>query len=437
MIILIRNDKLNKKNIIEFIRFIFFLLLLLLIITSSILITYNVMNLKTYSYWLEGFGIVGLVIYIVDKIKNCKFNKYEIFIFILMVLSSLSLFTAMNLQIALFGKINRYEGLFVILTYYIIMLNGIHVKNKKYINIIVCFILFFYLLNIIYGLFQVKLIPRPSFIKIVNSWKYARGFFGNSMFYGSLSTICYPITLMLFLNSKSLGKKMLMFLILILSSLGVVISGAMSVYVTCGFIYLFLLAKWIYELVKKKKNFKFLFSWLLALVIFIASLLFFVSQNKYLKKDFVELGNESQQIMNGNIQSNFGTGRIYIWKNTMNKILENKGLGVGIDNFAIAFKGKLIDTKSGLMVDKAHNDYLQKMLCEGVLAGICYFGFLLFIFLEGLSFDYSSRYYGLYLSFIAYCVHIFFGISVTRVAPIFFIVLGLLISNLKEKNKNL
>jgi len=41
--------------------------------------------------------------------------------------------------------------------------------------------------------------------------------------------------------------------------------------------------------------------------------------------------------------------------------------------------------------------------------------------------------YGIYLSFICYSINIFFTISVTRVAPIYFIILGLA-GGLDEKN---
>ena len=77
--------------------------------------------LKDYSNYLILIGILGLIIYIVSKIKNFKFNKYEIIIIFLMTLSYASLINCLDLNTALFGMINRYEGLFVILTYYILI----------------------------------------------------------------------------------------------------------------------------------------------------------------------------------------------------------------------------------------------------------------------------------------------------------------------------
>lgn len=113
-------------------------------------------------------------------------------------------------------------------------------------------------------------------------------------------------------------------------------------------------------------------------------------------------------------------------------MIENNG--VGIDNYSLAFKPKLKDKKSGLIIDKAHNEYLQKILCEGIISGILYTVFMFYIFLDKSNYNSSSLYFGLFLAFTAYCVQAFFNISVTRVAPFFYIILGLLLHN-KIENK--
>ena len=42
-------------------------------------------------------------------------------------------------------------------------------------------------------------------------------------------------------------------------------------------------------------------------------------------------------LLKGDVKDNFGTGRIYIWKNTLKVVPENMENGVGIDNFYYAF----------------------------------------------------------------------------------------------------
>ena len=163
-----------------------------------------------------------------------------------MILSSLSLINALNLNEALFGRIGRNEGLFVILTYYILILLSMNIKNKKYIYIIITCILLMGFLNIFNGLLQVNIL-KLSFIKVVNSWIYARGFLGNSMFYGSLMSICYPLILGIFIKTDNLVKKVISYILVLIFSLGLIISGSMSSYVAVIFTFLLIILDSIYH----------------------------------------------------------------------------------------------------------------------------------------------------------------------------------------------
>ena len=75
--------------------------------------------------WIN--GELGLVLYISNKIRNFKFNKFEIFILIMILISSLSLITSIDFYTAIVGKSARYEGLLFWLTYYIFMLNAMNI----------------------------------------------------------------------------------------------------------------------------------------------------------------------------------------------------------------------------------------------------------------------------------------------------------------------
>ena len=70
------------------------------------------------------------------------------------------------------------------------------------------------------------------------------------------------------------------------------------------------------------------------------------------------------------------------------------------------------------------------MICEGVITGILYVIFLVLLALN----NYNSKdelYYALFLGFISYSIQAFFGISITRVSPVFFIIIGILMGNKK------
>ena len=384
------------------------------------------MPLKVYSLTLAVIGLFLLVLYIFKKIKEKSFSVYEIFIYTLAFFAVLSTFTAINKENALLGKINRYEGLFCILTYYLIALNTSKIEKKKQKKAIIIFILGIGLINVFYGILQLKIIDVTSFISIKNPTYYASGFIGNSNFYGSLLSICYPIVLGLFLREKNIKKWFLFLGLLLIFSIGNLLSGAMAVFVADILLFAIILIEIIIKLFKNhsKENRFLLYKFILAIIIFVLSVFFINLKTNSLVKDIGKLSNEAVSSAKLEVNESFGTGRILIWKNSLEKIKENFILGVGIDNFREAFDSKLI--VSGAIADKAHNEYLQIMVCEGVPCGIIYIVFLLFIFKNNIN-NKEKIYYICFLGFTSYCIQAFFSISVTRVAPIFFIIMGLLI----------
>ena len=426
-----------KKQVIEFLSFLSIVFVFILMINGSIRVTYSTLSLKDYSMYLYINGAVGLVIYIINKICDFKFNKYEIMIFILAIFSWLSLFTSLDVSTAIFGKINRYEGLLVWFTYYILMLNAMNIKNKKYLHIIVFLIGLYTFSNIFYGLFQVAIFRKPSLFRIISIAQAARGFVGNPMCFGSLTGIFYGLILGLFIKTKVSAKKYILGVILFVANLGVLMSAVMSAMVEVFVINILCLIEIIILIIKKKEDrFLYLFSFILSIFSFILVFTAYSDVNPKMKNDLFKLFGEAGEAINtGEVKDNYGTGRIYIWKNTIEKIKEAPITGFGIDNYRNAFNSQLIDPVSKGIVDKAHNDYLQRALCEGVISGIYFVVFLLIIFFKGIFSKLSPVYYGLLLAFTGYSIQAFFNISVTRVAPVYFIVIGLLLAKLCQEKK--
>ena len=118
------------------------------------------------------------------------------------------------------------------------------------IRMIIGFIITIGLVNIIYGLFQTNIIPLN--IKIQDSWKYARGFQGNSMFFASLMSICYFSIIGILLNSEKKFDWRLAILLLIFT-IGNVISGSMALFCTTILMFLLLIVKELIQI--KYKNF--------------------------------------------------------------------------------------------------------------------------------------------------------------------------------------
>lgn len=418
-----------KNKFIEFSSFLLIILMLILLFISSIRITYNDFSLKSYSEHIIVIGVLGLIVYIVSKIKNFKFSKYEIIIIILSFLACLSLVNAINVDVAIWGMVNRYEGLLVILSYYVLILLASNINSKCYLKIIVTCILIVGIINLIYGFIQKGLINITSFDIINSHYRYATGFNGNHMSFGSLMSLCLPVVLGIYLKSNKLFVNIVCCLLIFAFSIGVILSGTMSIFVGIFVVCMIILIDFIIKLSKRNFNdVKYLFLKFCSLfVICFIALIIGTKFNTDLKNDILSIFNEGSDIINGNVSDEFGTGRIHIWKNTIPKIKDNYLTGIGVDNFYYAFNPPLIDITSGGYVAKAHNDYLQKMLCEGVFSGCVFIVFLLYVFVSSIKKNKNGVHYGLLLAFVCYSVQAFFNISVIRVAPIYFIVIGLLI----------
>ena len=92
---------------------------------------------------------------------------------------------------------------------------------------------------------------------------------------------------------------------------------------------------------------------------------------------------ELHEMMHGNIDDRFGTGRVYIYRNVLERVPSHLLLGTGPDTIGhmdIA-PFQRYDAKRGVMVtariDVAHNEFLNVLACQGVLALGAYLAFAL------------------------------------------------------------
>ena len=425
------KDKLDIAKI-ELISVLAIVLILTIVSVGSILVVYNYLKLKQFSYFLIAMTPIELLLYIINKIKNPKINKKEILIFLLYIFTTLSLIGSNSIRTSIWGFMNRYEGLLVCYSYYSTALLASTIKDDYYKKMIIGFIITIGLINIVYGLLQTNIIPLN--IKVRDSWKYARGFQGNSMFFASLMSICYFFIIGILLNSEKKFDWRLAILLLIFT-IGNVISGSMALFCTTIFIFILLIIK---ELIQIKfKNFS-----KIRFIKIICCILLYILINIYgiyrienYQKDVKDLSNEITSIAKTQkAKDNYGTGRIYIWKEVLKKSKENLLFGVGIDNLYYSFNPPLIDPASGYSVDKAHNDYLQRLLCEGIFSFICYISLLIIIVLNNYKSNDKIKSI-LFLGFFAYITQIFFSISVIRLAPIYWIILGLLMYEEEKKKR--
>lgn len=140
-----------------------------------------------------------------------------------------------------------------------------------------------------------------------------------------------------------------------------------------------------------------------------------------------------------------GSGRAYIWSRSIPLLKDTAIFGVGPDNFVFKFPqndlaGKLNLGNALLIVDKPHNWYLQMAINSGLGAMFC----ILYLYYKtirlylikvkniiNVQLD-QHLFIGLFSSITGYHVAALFNDSVIAVAPVFWILYGLLIASLNN-----
>lgn len=380
-----------------------------------------------------------IVIILLNILKKIKFEKIDILLILLTAFGIIATIFAKSVSISLYGYWMRFEGLLQLLYYYSLLYLSSCILKDKNKNIVINFILIFGLINSIICLIQVFDILK--FIPINNRGiVHGKGLISHFNFYGSYMVLCMGLSLGKFIyENKSYKTWINLFLFLIFYS-SMLVCNTLSATVGLMFIYLFIMIYFTYLLIKKKIC-KYDIIRYIALIVFstIISICMVNSNKTVLNKDIKKLSFQTSEIAKGNFDDSYGTSRMFAWKQTLKVVPKHLLHGVGIDNFVNAFDKHTIYIEHETKIeyfDKAHNEYLQKLITEGMFSIITYLGMLFLIFINSLKKIFKNKNYiiiSLFLAFIGYCIQAFFNISVIEVAPLFWIVCGLLYDRKTKK----
>lgn len=393
---------------------IYLIINILYIFIGSYLRTINELLFSDYSRGYIFLMFINIIAIIVHLIKN-KYQKNGAHICILFIfgLALISTLFARVQRVALLGFQDRYEGLFSI-SYYLTLFILSSFIDKKYKKIIVNCIIFTGIAQTIYALLQVYKVPG-----IYNGHPgCAQGFITNPNFFGTYMVICGCYSIGMFIDEEKIWKKIVYSLTSIVLLIGILLSNASSAGV--GFI-----AALIYIIIyciKKKKITK------LIATIAIISVSIIITTNlgkTDLLNDLSKTAKEATEVAKGNADDEFGSGRMFIWKNTLPIVPKYLLHGAGIDNFYFAFGEEPLQSETGKTVfDKAHNEYLQTLVTQGMFSLISYLGLYAIIVKKGIKHCFEENEVYLILPIIGYLIQAFFNISVIEVAPFFYIALG-------------
>lgn len=413
----IRSKLFNRK--LNILNYVWLIIVLSYIPISGLFILYGKMPLKVYANIFYILNIVSLILCVLNYVAKKKLNSVDLVVLLLIILADVATICSNYRDKSLWGQPGRYEGMFMLITYYVLYILSTFVEKNDKKKIVACILVF--------GVMQVGvgILQQFNLMPIINDGtKYSGGLVGNSNYFSTQNIMWLALSLGLFLFSK----KWWPIVLVIIFSVGLALGGAMSCFVglICVIlsIVIILIVNRKYLDVKKVAK-KFVLTVLLIVASYvIVGTLTDSGIGNDIKGLFIQA---NDIVINKNTDDTYGTFRLYIWKNTLPKVKDYLWTGVGIDCFRYIFKPYLrID---GGIVGKAHNEYLQLIITEGVFALLAYL-ILLFInvfnnYKNSRSKEYDYLDYAILLSVIGYITQAFFNISVIRVAPMFFVLMGL------------
>lgn len=148
---------------------------------------------------------------------------------------------------------------------------------------------------------------------------------------------------------------------------------------------------------------------------------------------------EISRILHGEVQDSFGSSRIRIWRETLSLVPQRPLLGGGPGTVAarlhIEFSRYVAETGKTLrsFVDNAHNNYLTLLADIGIPGLLAYLGMMLLSFVNWVrSADSNSGGLPVGCAVICYWVQDFFGLGLCLVAPMFWLMWGLLTAKMSE-----
>ena len=148
---------------------------------------------------------------------------------------------------------------------------------------------------------------------------------------------------------------------------------------------------------------------------------------------------EIHEILHGNLDDDFGTYRIFLWKRSISLIKDYPIIGTGPDTFAVRFMDKYTQDVAQLgeitINDTAANNYLTILVNIGIIGLVSYLAFLILQLIYAIK---KGNIYSmvLFIAFICFIIQDFFNLWVVITIPIFWVLMSLIFISIKNKCTN-
>jgi O-antigen ligase len=152
---------------------------------------------------------------------------------------------------------------------------------------------------------------------------------------------------------------------------------------------------------------------------------------------------EFHELLHGRWDEDFGTGRLFIWRNVLALVPERPFFGGGPDTLGqrMTVEFQRYDAESGVLyrasIDTAHNEYLNILVNEGVLAFVAYLAaFILFLVIFVKENRHNNMLAICGSAVFCYGIQAFFGMRMCLTAPFFWICWALAAGSYLSYKKN-
>ncbi len=137
-----------------------------------------------------------------------------------------------------------------------------------------------------------------------------------------------------------------------------------------------------------------------------------------------------QILFHGNFNDKFGTNRMFTWKRTIKLVGKHPIFGSGPDSFYNVFNAQYGDEAkeffNGRNLDKAHNEYLQLLVCSGITGLGSFLAFLGTMVVDAFKRAQNNPLLVCCaMGVVCYAVHAFFGYSLPINSPLMWVLFGL------------
>ena len=395
-----------------------------------IIMPFIVVNVSSPRYvlgkllFLYIIGVISIIILIRLRVTEFSIEHKIALVFLLTMLFPSIL--SPQKYVAFFGNIQRNEG-FVMYCIYIllfILASKYFVINKKLLNLILissCIMGIYGVLQF-YGIDPVQ-IWMFGFIKVSDSI----GMIGNRNFFSSYLCIFLFISMAIYIFKG--GKRYLIYSMILFSSLICTLtrSGwlAFMVYSIIGLIFI----------IKDKNKLK------KSSIVFILFLSVFLLLNLTTNSKIIGRASSTITIDESGKTKVEDSGRIEILNISWNAFKDSPFIGWGPNTLKEKLDLQYSESqqeyisKHGAYIDKAHNEFLEYAVSNGIFNLISYLLLIVVIICKLIRNISSNVSKILLLTLIGYLVQSFFNISVIMVAPIYWIFLGVCVKKI-EGNLN-